>query len=225
MTYRNDRKDHGHLRIRDGKSVFEDGTLFFPRGLSIMGINFPDMRAAFQQYWNMTPEQWFDQLAEHGVNFLRRNVVLERRQQPEDRGRLGRLDRAGGPSGEARLRRPQRGQQSAERHARRRLRAPCPGAVAEFGGHHTYLGCFSGSPARLLRRPADRPWSVTLTSFLPPPSLSGPVRCLICAWSGATWACNCRIRMCCSRIASIGSAGDSCCSPLPLSHEGEGVGG
>ena len=35
----NDPANHGHLQTQGCRFVFEDGTLFFPRGLSLMGIN------------------------------------------------------------------------------------------------------------------------------------------------------------------------------------------
>ncbi len=41
MTSANDATDHGHLGVRGRRFMFEDGTLFFPRGLSLMGITLP----------------------------------------------------------------------------------------------------------------------------------------------------------------------------------------
>lgn len=72
----NDTANHGHLRVSGRRFVFEDGTLFFPRGLSLMGVNPRAMPATFRHLWNTSPEQWLDLLAENGVNFLRLHMSL-----------------------------------------------------------------------------------------------------------------------------------------------------
>jgi hypothetical protein len=70
--------DHGYLRVKGRRLAFEDGTEFVPVGLSLLGVTQLSLWDEFVELWGMTPEQWFDRLAEAGVNFLRVHMMLHR---------------------------------------------------------------------------------------------------------------------------------------------------
>jgi hypothetical protein len=70
--------DHGYLRVQGRKLVFDDGTVFVPIGLSLLGVTQMEYRDDFLALWGMSPEAWFDTLAAHGVNFLRVHMMVHK---------------------------------------------------------------------------------------------------------------------------------------------------
>ena len=70
--------DHGYLRRVGRKLVFDDGTVFIPRGLSLLGVTQHTYRDEFAALWGMTPEAWFDVLAARGINFLRVHMMVHK---------------------------------------------------------------------------------------------------------------------------------------------------
>lgn len=65
-----DKRDHGFLKTDGRMWVFEDGTAFIPIGISLGGIAYLTKANEFEQKWGMTPDEFFDTLAENGANYV-----------------------------------------------------------------------------------------------------------------------------------------------------------
>lgn len=65
-----DKQNHGFLRTNGRLWQFDDGTPFIPIGISIGGVAFLTQAGAFESKWGMSPDAFFEKLADHGVNYI-----------------------------------------------------------------------------------------------------------------------------------------------------------